>query len=249
MGEPLDKAIEEARSALDFLELVTGVAIPKTLDDALKQDWATVAQDTGDAYFSRMPKEELKKWKTRVMKLEDAYDIVADYEDALVKHYTSSKDEILLKEIGFIGYKLEFVSAHAGELAIVAKSLLTEIVPSIIGNAASTVKNFFVLWFEGKVFGEDEDNEVDTEIRRGVDNIIGDVAAPVWDAVEAVLTATIIELIQNVGTLTALATLLKPVLTEYEKATKAAQGKALKQGPRGGHRRRKRSRKRKGGSG
>lgn len=243
MAQPLtlEKVNEVASEARALAEHLMSQPLPQSVEEVLSGNYAAAGITIGDAWLAHIPREELAEWGKRTMSIAVANDIVAQLEDDLAAAYTNSQSEILVKNAMITIRALEFLAGHAGELAIVAEALIKALYHAA-EDIGSGIAEFFQLWFEGKIFGPDDNAEVNALVDKLSEGLVDDFITPVWDALESVVAASLLEGLKVFGSATAMLVIMEPAQKLCKQAIATAKRSALVQRPRKSYRRRKRAR-------
>ena len=125
------KEIEkQGLKAVETLEKLTSVKVPKSLKDALNEDWIALFHDGGIEMMSAVPVEELRKWNQRVITMRDANIALQLVEERLVWEFVRRPDSpwtIAAKRLIMVP---RFILEHLGEIVSFALPMAAETVVS-----------------------------------------------------------------------------------------------------------------------
>ena len=121
------KEIEkQGLKAVETLEKLTSVKVPKSLKDALREDWIALFHDGGIEMMSAVPVEELRKWNQRVITMRDANLALQLVEERLVWEFVRRPDSpwtIAAKRLIMVP---RFILEHLGEITSFALPMAAE---------------------------------------------------------------------------------------------------------------------------
>ena len=121
------KEIEkQGLKAVETLEKLTSVKVPKSLKDALNEDWIALFHDGGIEMMSAVPVEELRSWNQRVITMRDANLALQLVEERLVWEFVRRPDSpwtIAAKRLIMVP---RFILEHLGEITSFALPMAAE---------------------------------------------------------------------------------------------------------------------------
>ena len=114
---------KQGKKAVAVLERLTSVHVPKTIKDALNEDWLALFQDEGLDIMSAVPKAELKAWGSRAVTMRDANLALRIVEETLVKEFVKSAESPFVIATRRLTAIPKFVLSHLGEIVSFALPL------------------------------------------------------------------------------------------------------------------------------
>jgi len=222
----LKTAQDATRVAFREIDRVAGIPMPKSVGDAINSNWSELGKDGLAKLLGFMTPSERRKWDAKLIRIEDANEILSQLENTLAATYSNSPGELVYKRAAALVAKFEFIAGHAGEFLLIAERLLAAY-GGLLGQGASAGWDLIKLWFEGKVFGEDEDEEVRQWADRNFADTIEVMAVPLEDALETIVAGAIFEFLGIFMTAGGIASLVEPVKTALVIANTLAQRNAL----------------------
>ena len=85
----IENILESAKQALGVLDTFAAVPLPVSLREAVQGKWLSSGINIGESLLGQMDEAEVKKFGTRVMKIEVANELFVQFEQDLVESYTS----------------------------------------------------------------------------------------------------------------------------------------------------------------
>jgi len=222
----LKTAQDATRIAFRELDRLAGIPMPKSVGDAIDSNWSELGKDGLAKLIGFLPPSERRKWDAKLIRIEDANDILAQLEDTLAAEYSNSPGELVYQRAAALIAKFQFIIGHAGEFLLVSEAIL-EAYGGLLGQGSSAAVDLLKLWFEGKVFGEDEDEEIRAWADRYFADTVDTMAVPLVDAIETVVAGAIIQFLQAFLTVGGIAALVQPVRMALNTSYAVAQGNAL----------------------
>lgn len=231
----LDGVASEAAKLEAAIDLVWTAFVPDSVKEAIEGQYATTKHTLGEAMIARVSKEELERLSQRVMTVERANKMLADFETALVVRLTASRDELFVQGLMRTVQTWEFLAGHAGLLCVVLWEVLRQGAPLAVEAAVPVVVAGAYLMgslFTGKFFYPDEEfrDEADrlTTIATEPAGKIVDIA---WTALEWIIAAALIETFQDLLGKEGILRSSAPIGDEFGKLSERIERAALPQRP------------------
>lgn len=249
MEEPLTvkRALDAASEAADTLSYLTETYVPPSVRDYVAGNWASAAYFAGDYYLKHIPLEEMQTWGRRVISVERAAKILADFEDAIVKEYSANPQEVIVRSFMRVAHSTEFVIGNIGLLIIIFHSLV-KVFWQLVSDVGTGIGKLLSLWWEGKTnfltpFEPGTmDDEVEDTINDLTEKAIEDVAIPFWEGIELIVATGLMKAVAGVASGEAIHHALQPVGVQLDRAVADLQSSAFPQRRRVAVRRRRRTR-------
>lgn len=111
----LDSIVGKAEDLLRHYDQIKSLPIPATIDDALKHNWMKIPDDiVADIIEAYNPFERLADRK-RVVRLEQAIEMLQEFEEALVEKLVLDRKQIFFRNLLRSERQMEFLEEHANE--------------------------------------------------------------------------------------------------------------------------------------
>ncbi len=167
------KEIEkQGLKAVETLEKLTSVKVPKSLKDALHEDWIALFHDGGIDMMSAVPVEELRKWNQRVITMRDANIALQLVEERLVWEFVRRPDSpwtIAAKRMLMVP---RFILEHLGEIVSFALPMAAE---GVVNKVVSDI---------GRLSSEVVEEQIEIESRK--ENADVNKVARLWRLLDAI---------------------------------------------------------------
>jgi hypothetical protein len=86
----LEELQDDAQKALAVLDSVGKTPVPQTLRDAIEGNYFAASEGVVESALGHIPGDELREWRTRVIPLALANDILRDFENQIVRAFVLS---------------------------------------------------------------------------------------------------------------------------------------------------------------
>lgn len=130
---------KQAKDALAVLEKLTAVHVPKSLKDALDEDWLATFSDGGLEVMEHVPEAELKAWKSRAITMQNANLILRVMEEKLVREFVHRPDSFYVIATRRLTAVPKFIASHIGEIVSFAVPLVLELSKAIADDHANAL--------------------------------------------------------------------------------------------------------------
>jgi len=117
---------KQGKKAIETLEKLTAVRVPKTLKDAVNEDWLALFKDGGMGIMESVPKKELKEWNQRAISMRNANELLHGIENALVREFVHRPDSPVVVALKRITAVPRFVLSHIGDIVALGIPLALE---------------------------------------------------------------------------------------------------------------------------
>jgi hypothetical protein len=247
----LEEIATSGKRAVFVLENVMRIHVPKTLKQALYEDWASIGQDGAEGFLQHIPSDELKAWSRRTITIERANGLLKTFENSLVESYVKRPENPLSKVFGRFLAMPKFIGNNLVVLGTIVLPMILKFASETWNLArtqtdlermkavlASGMMNGAPLTQQQRFYMEGDLRGAEVEI----DRVIGEITK-IWIAVAAVCCYYAIEdVVALCGTAAALSHSLRPVTLSRDLLCEVVKKSALPQ--RNGKRYRSRKRAR-----
>jgi hypothetical protein len=96
----VEEMVSQGKKCVFVLENLMHVHVPKTLKDALNEDWVAIAQDGSEGFLQSIPEKELRAWGRRTITIERANGLLRTFEESLVESYVKRPENPLSRVFG-----------------------------------------------------------------------------------------------------------------------------------------------------
>jgi hypothetical protein len=247
----VEEMVSQGKRAVFVLEHLLHVHVPKTLKDALNEDWLAIAQDGGEGFLQSIPEKELRAWGRRTITMERANGLLRTFEESLVESYVKRPENPLSRVFGRFLAMPKFIGNNLVVLGTVVLPLILKFAQETfrLGTNQVNVDRLKAVLASGMQNGVPinpgqrfamEQDLAGTE--HEIDLAIGEITK-IWVSVAAVCAFYAVEdIITLCGTAAALSHSLRPVTLSRDLLCEAVKKSALPQ--RNGKRYRSRKRAR-----
>ena len=207
-----------------MLKELLGVKLPPSLADAIGGDFTTAGEATVKKWLGLLGRKELKAWSQRLIPIERAAQILADFEQQMVSVFVLDPQELMHGETAKALKKWSYITTHAGELMLAAWSILRSLARAArpaLRILWLVIRSQYIPWTKSDV----------DQILRDLGAVAGPVSETLWKLSDGVVAQALIGVASALGTVAAVEKLMQPVKSSLGDYIARAQSEAFPRTP------------------